>query len=594
MLKRIYQSFSILDYRDKKGLIYIIIIIIMMGIIETASIGGILPLMQILSEPSSFKGGKLVQYIPRFPSEDLFLNLIIIVMMLFIVRFFLGVYVYYKFYDFTYGKNYKYSSLLLGFYAKRPYELHLTKNGGVLLKNVINEVNLYINLLLQTLIIISEIIVLMLLLLLLLFVNFEVVILLMLFCFILSAIIIYTAKKKIAVLGARREEHNGLFYKYASELLNGLKIIKVMGQEQWFLNKYIKSAKLYSHANVIFHVTKDLPRFVIETIGLLSMLGFIGYAIVSGAGVASIIPIASLFAMAGLRIMPSINRINSSIVQIKFYERSAEVMRNEFGVERLRDSPRMLIKMKQTLKITNICFKYPNSDNLAVDSINITLNRGEKVGFVGFSGSGKTTLMDIILGLLKPQDGLCEVDGKTLGWDQLHGLVQTMAYIPQDTFLIDDTVAANVALGEELIDSQRLRMALRSARLEEWLLQCPMGIDTLVGDKGVQLSGGQKQRISIARALYRDPDILIMDEATSALDNVTESEFLEILDDLSREKTILIVAHRLSTIEHCDRIYVMEKGRIIAEDSHVNLLETSEVYKKLNSTFIGNVNDATH
>lgn len=591
MIKLILKAFSLLDSKDKRSLIGIIGIILLMGLLETMSIGGILPLMQVFSDPASFEESTLYGYLGSFPTNDATINLILIVMSLFVVRFFFGLFLYYHFYSFTYGKSYKYSSRLLEHYVKRSYEKHLSTNSGVLLKNVVNEVSLYVNMLLQVLIIVSELIVITFILALLMTINIKVVFSIAIIGTVISMSILFFIKGKMGTLGEERELHNGLLYKYANELINGIKSIKVFGKEDAFLVKYKDSAKHYSNSNVIFHVFKDMPRLAIETIGVLVLLGVIGYSIVYQNGIELVLPTVSLFAMAALRLMPSLNRINSAMVQIKFYEKSVEIIHKEF--EGLNCIPIIneKINIKNNLELVNISYSYPKSDKLALNNLSLNIKKRQKIAFVGFSGSGKTTLMDVLLGLLKPQNGDLKVDGNNLSWESLVKLRDNMSYIPQDAFLIDDTVSANVALGEKNIDMERLKSVLMQARLDQWVDEQPNGINSMVGDKGIQLSGGQKQRISIARALYRNPDILIMDEATSALDNDTERQFLEILDDISSDLTVIIVAHRLSTIQHCDIIYVMDKGCIINSGTHNELIKKCKIYQKLNRTLEGNENE---
>ena len=304
-----------------------------------------------------------------------------------------------------------------------------------------------------------------------------------------------------------------------------------------------------------------------------------------------VVPIITLYGLAIYRFMPSVNRIITSRLAIKYNLRALEVVAAALGGKTAQEmaaiprrAPGRAIRFASTVSLRGVSFQYTRDRaEKTVDGLTLDIRKGQTIGLVGVSGSGKTTVVDILLGLLFPDAGSVEVDGRPLTRDDIaawHGLIGS---IPQDIFLYDDTLLRNVAFGVEdpLIDRQAVMRVIRAAQLEELVKTLPAGLDTVVGDRGIRLSGGQRQRVGIARALYRDPQILVFDEATSSLDAVTEREIGRAIECLGGQKTIVIIAHRLTTVMKCDTVHLVDKGRIIASGSYEELLERSAAFQKL-------------
>jgi ABC-type multidrug transport system fused ATPase/permease subunit len=321
----------------------------------------------------------------------------------------------------------------------------------------------------------------------------------------------------------------------------------------------------------------QLPRLWLEMLAVVGLAVLVLSMIAQGNDIKSIMPILGLFAAAAFRLMPSVYRMLGALQSLRFVKSIIEILRGELALKTLEQKAARpvgeRIDFTRDIRLIDVYFTYPNSARPSLSSLSMCIRHGETVGFIGCSGAGKSTLVDIILGLLRPQGGQIEVDG----WDISRGLrdwQDHIGYVPQTIYLTDDTLRRNVAFGfsDEAIDDEAVKRAVRAAQLDDFVMTLPQGLETEVGERGVRLSGGQRQRIGLARALYSDPSVLVLDEATSALDVATEAEVMHAITALHGRKTILIVAHRLSTVENCDRIIRMEGGMISAEGTAAKIL----------------------
>lgn len=358
--------------------------------------------------------------------------------------------------------------------------------------------------------------------------------------------------------------------------LGAAKDVKLLGREEGFLGQFrldnFGLAKASQHAAVL----SALPRLWLE---LLVVSGFAALVLVmigQGKPFDALVPTLGLFAAAAFRLMPSVNRVIGFVQNVRFSLPVIDVVSNELGFVNTTVVPQRgeLVQFNQMLTLDQISFKYPGAEVGVLQRVSLSIPQGTSVGFIGGSGAGKSTLVDIILGLLTPDSGTVRVDGVDIQ-SNLRGWQDQIGYVPQSIFLTDDTIRRNVAFGipDGQIDESAVRRTIRAAQLEQFVNDLPLGLDTFVGERGIRLSGGQRQRIGIARALYHNPSVLVMDEATSSLDLVTEGGVLDAVRALQGEKTILIVAHRLSTIEYCDRRYRLESGRVVEEEIAGTMLQ---------------------
>jgi ABC-type multidrug transport system fused ATPase/permease subunit len=350
--------------------------------------------------------------------------------------------------------------------------------------------------------------------------------------------------------------------------LGGAKDVKLLGREATFLDAFQTHNVRSAQVNQYQAMTQMLPRLWLELLAVAGLATLVVAMLAQGREMTAVMPTLGLFAAAAFRLMPSVNRVLNSLQVLRYCMPVVDVLHEELKLAppepptRSGKSPSLMSE----IRLDDVEFTYPTGATPALSGVSLAVRKGESVGFVGPSGSGKSTLVDIVLGLLTPDTGTVLVDGADIQGD-LRAWQDQIGYVPQSIYLTDDTLRRNVAFGlpDDAIDEAAVRRAIRAAQLEEFVASLPLGFDTLVGEQGVRLSGGQRQRIGIARALYHDPAVLVLDEATSALDTATEKGVIEAVTALHGRKTVLIVAHRLSTVAHCDRLFRLEQGRVVAE-----------------------------
>lgn len=479
-----------------------------------------------------------------------------------------------------------FSTRLLDRYLRAPFTFHLGRNSSELLRNTNHEANAAMqNVLLPAMLVVSEVLVACCII--GLIVSIEPLISLIAFSLLASAGAVFWAaiRRRSQVLGEKQLRARRWMIQAVSEALGGIKEVKVLRREAFFLREYRLSVEDYSQAARYSRLVGQLPRPFIETVAIAGLLMVGGMFLWQGRPVEAIVETLAFFAIAVLRLMPSTQRILASMSSVRFHLPSLRVIIEELKepteleeVDELAasaiDDP-MSRPFSSSIELRELSFSYPPHDVKVLEEISLSIGKGRMVGFVGASGSGKSTLMDVILGLLAPSAGRVTVDDndiRTLAgrrWWLRH-----VGYIPQSIFLADGPIVRNVAFGVDEADIVETDVwaALEAAQLADFVRSLPNGLHTPVGERGIRISGGQRQRIGIARALYHRPDVLIMDEATSALDSETEREFVEAIENLRSGATILVVAHRLSTVRNCDHIFVLENGRIADQGTFGELL----------------------
>ncbi|MBW4593910.1 MAG: ABC transporter ATP-binding protein/permease [Brasilonema angustatum HA4187-MV1] len=484
---------------------------------------------------------------------------------------------------------------LLHGYLTVNYTYHLSKNSASLIQNIIHETFLFCySVTLPLLSSAANSVVVFALIILLLKTDFSATasILLML---ILAFAFYNRFKDKMAYWGKEGSESDTEMIRIINHSVGGLKETRVIGCESYFESQMNIQAQRHALTGSLFQVFQNLPRIAIEALLVTFIVCFISISLVFNQNPQNLISILSIFAVASIRLIPAASQFMSAIGTLRNSSYSLNKLYfdlQELEVNKLhsikyidvlyKSKPEVFIEKSNKLKklnflneisIKTLSYSYPNVSKNALSNLDLTIKKGESIALIGKSGAGKTTLVDVILGLLVPNHGDITVDGVSIyneNNDNLRSWQNMIGYIPQSIFLMDDTIERNIAFGvpDNQIDSQQLQKAIQTAQLEELILQLPDGMKTSVGERGVRLSGGQRQRIGIARALYHQRDILILDEATSALDNETENLISEAIRSLSRTKTLILIAHRLSTVEHCDRIYVLEHGRVVKSGSY--------------------------
>jgi ABC-type multidrug transport system fused ATPase/permease subunit len=480
---------------------------------------------------------------------------------------------YYVQYRFIYKNQYGTQCRLMQVYLKRPYEFFLYAESGEIMRIITGDTGNAFNLLSMVLAFFTEGVVGVALIFTIIITDPLMAVLL---AVILGGLLILIGKLIKPVLrkaGLSRQKNSAKMYQWLLQSISGIKEVKVAGKESYFLEQFSRYGSRFVVSEQKNSVLGTVPRLSIEAFGISSMLVVIAILMWSGREINSMLPQLTAFAMAAVRLMPSVNRMSSSLNQMSYYEPALDKLLEHLSEagkwemeqskeDRTADGSRELT-LEKKLEFSDITYTYPNATSPVLCHANMEIPIGASVGVIGQSGSGKTTAIDILLGLLQPQEGKVLADGVDIQKNYT-GWLHHIGYIPQMIFMLDDTIRANVAFGilKEKVDEDQVWKVLEEAQLKDFIQSLPKGLDTTIGERGIRLSGGQRQRIGIARALYTDPDLLIFDEATSALDNETEAAIMESIHALHGKKTMVIIAHRLTTIEECDLVYRVENGKI--------------------------------
>ncbi|QPH98679.1 ABC transporter ATP-binding protein [Campylobacter concisus] len=554
---------AITTRQEKKNFIILIFMSIFLSVIETVGISAIMPFITLASDPSKIVGNEYSKKIYDFFDFSATTNFMIffglLLICFYIFRAFYLVFYNYLLNKFAFGRFHIFAFRLFKNYINLPYKRFVKRNSAELIKTIINEASNLSFYMQSLLLIFSEFFTVLLLYVLLLLMDWRMTLILTILLGIKVFFLISFLKKKIEKEGSRRSTMQSKIYKILNETFGNFKIIKLIQNEQKLYSEFSSISYGYAKANIVSNTLSQLPRLSLETIGFGVLIGIVVYVLFKYNDANFVLPIISMYALALYRILPALNRILSNYNTLVFLSNSLDIVYSDLSYTPQVEGENY-IDFKNEIELTNISFEY-NKNKKVLKNINITINKGDKVAFVGESGSGKSTLVDLIIGLYKPLSGEIIIDGKKLTSDNIKSYRSKVGYIPQSIYLFDGTVGENVAFGYEY-DKERIIKVLKKANIYDFL-SSKEGIDTLVGDGGIQLSGGQKQRIGIARALYSDPEILVLDEATSALDNKTEAKIMDEIYEISQDKTLLIIAHRLSTIERCDRKIMLSNGKII-------------------------------
>jgi ABC-type multidrug transport system fused ATPase/permease subunit len=475
--------------------------------------------------------------------------------------------------SFVYTNQFNTSERMMRNYLRREYEYFLNADTAVVQRSITSDVNNMYALILALLQLLSDSFIFVFLTA-YCFANDPILTILLAGVLILLLVLIKKILKPIMYkAGADNQNYYSGLFKWISQTVQGMKEVKIMGKERYFVSEYAKCGKGYVEAVQKYNLYNNIPKLLIETVCVICMIGYILFMVLNGVSEESMTESIATFAAAALILLPCVNRINNQITSISYFEPffmgvdshlQDEISRKNTDMSFAEGKAEKLL-VKDKIEMKDITYAYPNTDKLIFDHSYMTIPVGHSVGIVGSSGAGKSTIVDILLGLLKPQGGSLLADGVDIE-THYRSWLQNVGYIPQMIFMLDDTIRKNVEFGvpAEEADEEKVWKALKEAKLDDFIKTLPHGLETGIGERGIRLSGGQRQRIGIARALYHNPEVLILDEATSALDNDTEAAIMESINNLHGKKTLVIIAHRLQTIEKCDMIYRVEDGRIVA------------------------------
>jgi len=549
---------SILTLSQKKKFIFLIFLIFVGVLFELLGIGILLPVLSTILDPSFIENNFYKESLHVFlddqnPKKIVFIILVILLLVYLIKTLF---FVYLNYFQGKYlsALMQNISDRLFANYMLAPFHFHSSTNSSLMLKNLNVEVSYFNQFCVSLISLLVEGSMIMAVVFALLFI--EPIGTLVTGGILIFLVLIFhqSTKNKLVSYGLAREITDLNLTKSSLEGLSGIKEIKVLQKEDFFINAFNESTSERAKINTFQTLILNLPRFYLEFVSILGLVLLISYLTFNDTPSDLIITVVGVFVAAVFRVLPSINKVLTSFQSIKFYNTSIEVIYNQLLIKnRLNTRNLKPITFEREIKISKLSFKYKNSDKFIFKDLDFIIKKGTSTGIVGPSGSGKSTLVDILLGLHEPTLGSIKVDDKPIDF-KCETLNSTIGYVPQDVYLFDDTIIANIALGVKEPVIEKVLDSIKKAQLTEFISNLSNGLNTNVGERGAQVSGGQKQRIGIARALYNNPDILVFDEATSALDDSTEAELINSINELKREKTIIMIAHRISTLKNCDQI----------------------------------------
>ena len=479
---------------------------------------------------------------------------------------------------------------LLTSYLGRPYVFFLNRNSSELVSNILWEVGRVVNsIIIPLLTIFSRSVVGLSILGLLLWANPSLAIMTGLILGGAYLGIFALVRKTLSKSGKEISEVNIQRTQIAYETFGAIKDIKILGRERDFYDRFSRPMSIYAASQARSQMISLLPRYALETLAFGGIIVVVIYLLNAEHGASRALPMISLYALAGYRLMPALQQIFANLSTIRFNLSALDKLSEDLSKAMECSGgpaiqPSKPLPFSRNIALDSIVFRYPNRRDPVLDRVSLSIGANTTVGIVGSTGSGKTTTLDILLGLLTPESGTLKIDGMAIGAENLRAWQANIGYVPQQIMLLDDTIVRNIAFGipNEEVDLEAVITAAKLAHLHEFIMaELPQGYDTIVGERGLRLSGGQRQRIGIARALYHDPAVIVLDEATSALDNITEKVIMEAIHTLSHQKTILMVAHRLSTVRECDVIFVMDRGHLVDQGTYPELLSRNPIFRQL-------------
>ena len=572
---------AIFDRKQKWQLVGLGIMIFIGGLLETLGVSAMIPVVQALLAPDELMG-----YIDRIPVvknlcdalsittvKQVTMALLYGMMAIYVIKNLYILLLTYMQNTFITKNRNRMISRVMAEFLNRPYEKYLGADIPTVFRITDSDIPQTFSLILAMLQLASEVVVSCLIFMVLLLNDPGMTLFIIAVFGLLTLFIVKVFKPRLNRIGARNQAIQSRIAKWRIQATYGLKDVKVLNREEFYVRNYYETGKVGAEVARNYAVLNNMPRLLIETVFIISVLGFLVVYINGGGDITAMVTTISAFAIAAVRVLPSVNRINTYITEIAYtqpsldfvYDNLQEGMKTDAMLaERRAYSQVEKLKLDHQIELDHISFHYPDSDKNIFEDAHMIVPKGKSVGIIGTSGAGKSTIVDILLGLLHAQTGMITCDGVDIFKNYESWLAQ-IGYIPQSIYMIDESIRDNIAFGidADKIDEKRIWEVLEEAQLKEFVEELPEGLDTTIGDRGVRLSGGQRQRIGIARALYNDPEILVFDEATSALDNDTEAAVMEAVNSFHGRKTMIIIAHRLNTIEKCDMIYKVENMKLV-------------------------------
>ena len=584
-MQPIKKLFFLLSADERKKAFFLLLMIIIMALLDMLGIVSVVPFIAVITNPDIVDSNEYLnkifllsnQFGVKIKNQFLFV-LGVFVFLFLIISISFKAFTNYVQLRFVLMRRYSIGKRVLEAYLRQPYSWFLNRNSANLGKSILSEVGAVVGKGLSPLFeLISRLLIVVVLIILLMLVNIKITLLV---AFIIGGsygLLFYLSKNYLKRIGKERFKNNTLLYRSITEAFSAVKEVKIGGLEKIYIERFSDPAKAIARKEANAGILAFLPRYFLEAITFGGIILIILYLMVDKGSFNNALPTISLFVFVGYRLLPSLQSIYASFNQLTFVSTAIDSLyadlNNISKIDTIKDLTK--IPLNKSITLEQVYYSYPNSSKTALKNININITAGSTVGFMGSTGSGKTTIIDIIIGLLEAQNGSLKVDGKIITKKNSRNWQSSIGYVPQHIYLTDDSVAANIALGSKLndINYDLVEKASKTANLHEFIInELPNKYQTEVGDRGIRLSGGQRQRIGIARALYHNPSVIILDEATSALDNLTESFVMDAIEKISQNKTIIIIAHRLSTLKKCDKIYLMNKGEIVNQGTYEKII----------------------
>ncbi|MDC0352562.1 ABC transporter ATP-binding protein/permease [Candidatus Pelagibacter sp.] len=590
------QSFRKLLYfltpSERKNAAFLLLMILIMALIDTLGVASILPFMAVLTSPDIIETNKFLNIMFQKSkifgienNQDFIFVLGLSVFLLLVLSLSMRATTAYFQIRFVQMREYSISKRLVEGYLNQPYSWFLNRHSADIGKNILSEVSGIIGSGIKPILeIIAKGIVAISIITLLVLTNPKLAFIVGFSLGSTYIIIFYFIKNYLNKIGKKRFISNELRFKSIMEAFGAAKEVKLGRLEEIYIKRFSDPAYIYAKSQSSAFVFSQFPRFILEAVAFGGVLLLILFMMRQSGNFNSALPILSLYVFAGYRLMPALQQIYSAFTQVTFIGPALEKLYEEIKSLKTFDKKKnnTILPFNKEVSLKEVNYNYPNSSRTALKNINLNIPVNSKVGLVGTTGSGKTTTVDIILGLLEPQKGTLEVDGQIITKDKISSWQKYIGYVPQHIYLADDTVASNIAFGvqPDHISMKAIEKASKIANLHEFVInELPKKYETTIGERGIRLSGGQRQRIGIARALYHNPNLLILDEATSALDNQTEKAVMDAVNNLKNDRTIIIIAHRLSTVKNCDKIFMLDKGQLKHEGTFEELLNTSDKFR---------------
>ena len=571
---------SVLSPLERRNVTLLLVLMFIGMLFEILSVGIILPVIAIIMQEDLIQQFPVLQTTFHYLGEPNHTQLVVGSMLALVIAYnmksFFIIFLIWKQMSFIHNVQASLSQRLFINYLRQPYTFHLQRNSAQLIRNIVTETGMFaLTGLSAAMILLTEILALLGIVILLLFIEPVGAIITAITIGLVSLLFYYFTRGYILKWGKERQYHEGMRIQHLQQGLGGVKDVKLLGREDNFFSQYSFHNKRSAHVGKYVYTMQQFPRILLELLAVIGLSILVVTMVMQGDNSGTLFATLAVFAAAAFRMLPSVNKIVTAIQRVRYSLPVINILHEElFGFDecQTKNNNKTLL-FKDSLNLESVTYKYPLTEDRALSEINISIHVGTSVGFIGGSGAGKSTIVDIILGLLTPVKGRVLVDGIDIQ-ENLRSWQNNIGYVPQSIYLTDDSLRRNIAFGiaNEDIDELALNRAIKAAQLNEFVNSLENGLDSIVGERGIRISGGQRQRIGIARALYHDPEVLVLDEATSSLDVQTELKIMEAVNTFKGKKTIIIVAHRLSTVENCNLIYHIEKGKIVKEGSPDSIL----------------------